>query len=392
MRSASVAWERAALVHTAAQGWRRAGAIDEPTQQAIRAAFPDPCLTPAVVWRVLTAGVLAAVTLCTFGAFSIATGRSGLQALLLLFAGGALVATDLMEASPRFARRGAAGATSFLGVGFLLADTGLFLIDTLHLRIDDGLDSLLIVGALACGASAWRWGSPLFAGLSAASLFLLLGRLSYGRLWWLLVGAALASAAARRLDEGGWAPSHRLGAAVVLVAGVAAVYAAVNVYSLDQHVVEGFARSSAMPSTWPPGLRALSAVATAAVPLAVLGWGAATRRTFLLDAGVALLALSLVTLRHYVHFAPLWAVLSLSGALLVILALAVERALRRAPAGEIGGFTADPLFTDERRQYALQAVPVVAAFTSAPTGPAAEGTGLAGDGGRFGGGGASEKF
>jgi hypothetical protein len=391
MRPESVAWERAAQVHAAAQGWRRAGAIDEATHQAVREAFPDPCPTPAVVWRVLTGGVVAAVTLCIFGALSIATGRSGLQALLLLFAGAALVATDLMAASPRFARRGAAGATSFLGVGFLLVGTGLFLSDTLHLGIDDGLDTLLITGVLACGASAWRWGSPILAGLSAASLFLLLGRLSYGRVWWILVGAALAAAAARRLDEGGWAPSHRLGAAVALVAGIVAVYAAVNLYSLDQRLLESFARSSAMPSTWPGSARVLSALATAAVPLAVLGWGAASRRTFLLDAGIALLALSLVTLGHYVHLAPLWAVLSLSGALLVVLTLALERALRRAPAREIGGFTADPLFTDERRRHALEAVPVVAAFTSAPSGPAAAGTGL-GEGGRFGGGGAGEKF
>ena len=47
-----------------------------------------------------------------------------------------------------------------------------------------------------------------------------------------------------------------------------------------------------------------------------------------------LLALSLVTLRHYVHVPPLWVALALSGALLIALALAVERALRRAPAGE----------------------------------------------------------
>ena len=77
----------------------------------------------------------------------------------------------------------------------------------------------------------------------------------------------------------------------------------------------------------------------------------------LLDTGIVLLALSLVTVRHYVHVAPLWVVLALSGALLVVLALAVERALRRAPAGEVAGFTADPLFLDERRQQALQLVP-----------------------------------
>ena len=104
-----------------------------------------------------------------------------------------------------------------------------------------------------------------------------------------------------------------------------------------------------------------------------------------------LLALSLVTVRQYVHVAPLWVVLTLAGALLVGLALAVERALRRARRGEIAGFTADPLFSDERRQQALQIVPVVTALTP-PAGAAAHDAGFAGEGGRFGGGGAQDKF
>jgi hypothetical protein len=135
----------------------------------------------------------------------------------------------------------------------------------------------------------------------------------------------------------------------------------------------------------------LSALATVVVPAAVLAWGARSRRTFLLDTGIVLLALSLVTLRHYVHIAPLWAMLILSGGALVGLALAIERALRRAPAGDIAGFTADPLFSDERRQHALQVVPVVAAFTAAP-GAAAQEKDFTGGGGKFGGGGAGEKF
>jgi hypothetical protein len=133
------------------------------------------------------------------------------------------------------------------------------------------------------------------------------------------------------------------------------------------------------------------ALATALLPLVVLAWGLRSRRAFILDTGIVLLALSLVTLRHYVHVAPLWVVLALSGALLIVLALAVERALRRAPAGEVAGFTADPLFSDERRQQVLQVVPVVTAFTP-PTATRTQGPGFTAEGGRFGGGGAQEKF
>jgi hypothetical protein len=393
MRSTSDAWERAADVHEAAQGWLRVGAIDEPTSQAIRRAFPDPCVTPSAVWRVLTACVVAAVIFCTSEGFELAfrPGKVGSQVLLFLFAAASLVAADLLEASPRFARRGAAGAAAFLGVGFLLVGVGLFSLETMRMRFDDALDVVLIASVLAWAAGCWRWGSPAFAALSAVSLFLFLGRLPYGRVLWILVGAALAGLATRLLDAASWAPSHRCAAAVLVVAGIMAVYAAVNVYSFDRHLLEDLGRFAARGVAPARGLFVPLAVATAVVPLAVLVWGARSRRTFLLDAGIVLLALSLGTLRHYIHIAPLWVMLILSGSALVILALAVERALRRAPAGEIAGFTGDPLFSDERRQRALQVVPVVAALTAAP-GPAAQEKDFTGGGGKFGGGGAGEKF
>jgi hypothetical protein len=136
----------------------------------------------------------------------------------------------------------------------------------------------------------------------------------------------------------------------------------------------------------------LTAIATGLLPLVVLAWAIRSRRTLLLDAGIVLLALSLVTLRHYVHVAPVWAVLTAAGAGTIGLALVVERALRRSPGGERAGFTADVLFSDERREHLLQTLPVVAAFTPAASVAPAEDKGFAGRGGAFGGGGASERF
>src|SRR2546425_7845886 len=122
MRAESVAWERTAEVNEAAEGWRRVGAIDEQTERAIREAYPDPCITPSAVWRVLTAGVVGAVIVCAFGAFEAAFRPSGTghQVLLFLFAAACIAVTEVLEASPRFSRRGAAGATSFLGIVALL--------------------------------------------------------------------------------------------------------------------------------------------------------------------------------------------------------------------------------------------------------------------------------
>jgi hypothetical protein len=393
MRPEAIGWERAAEVHAAARGWRRAGAIDEATHERIREAFPDPCVTPGAVWRVLTGGMVAAIVLCTFAAAALGLWRSStaIQVLLLLWGVACLVATDVLEASPRSARRGAAGATSVLGVGFFLLGLGLVLVESTRLPGDDVVDVLLVAAVLTCGLAAWRWGSPLFAGLGGGALFCSLARLPHGRILWLMVGAALTGLAAWRFDEVRLAPSHRIGAAVLTVVGIGAVYAAANVYSLDEGSLEHLARIAPSREDLPRGARLAAAAATALLPLAVLAWGLRSRRILLLDTGIVLLALSLVTVRHYVHVAPLWVVLILAGALLVVLALAVERALRRARSGEIAGFTADPLFSDERRQQVLQIVPVVTAFTPEARAPAPD-PGFAGEGGRFGGGGAQEKF
>ena len=396
MRREAIAWERAAEVDAAARGWRRAGAIDDATHRRIREAFPDPCVTPGAVWRVLTGAMVAAIVLCVLAAMALSVWRSSaqLQVLLLFWGTACLVATEVLEASPRSARRGAAGATSVLGVGLFLVGLGLTLVETVGLRDDDAIDAVLVAAVLTCGLASWRWGSPLFAGLAGGALFCSLAQLPHGRLLWLLVGAALTGAAAWRLDDGRLAPSHRIGAAVLTVLGIGAVYAAANVYSLDEGILEHMVRLAPSWEYRPPaarGVRLAAGAATALLPLVVVAWGLGARRTFLLDTGIVLLALSVLTLRHYVQLAPLWVVLTLSGALLVILALAVERALRRARAGELAGYTAEPLFSDERRQQALQVLPVVAAFAPEARAPGPE-PGFTGEGGRFGGGGAQEKF
>ena len=95
MTPESATWERAAVVRAAAEAWHRAGAIDDATADRIRTATPDPCETPAAVWRVLTAGVVSAVVLCLLGAFAAALWRSVavLRGVLFVFAGTSVAAT-----------------------------------------------------------------------------------------------------------------------------------------------------------------------------------------------------------------------------------------------------------------------------------------------------------
>src|SRR5262249_61839667 len=144
--------------------------------------------------------------------------------------------------------------------------------------------------------------------------------LSVGRVLGVLAGPAVVAVAARRTDAATGAPSHRRAAQVLLVVAIAAVYGAINVYSLDEQIIEGFLKLSPLRVPSPPALFVMAAVATAVLPLGILVWAWTSREMVLLDTGTVLLALSLGTLRDYVHFAPLWVVLAASGGVLVVLA------------------------------------------------------------------------
>ena len=393
MRADAIAWERAAEVREAAQGWRRVGAIDAATHEAIVAHYPDPCVTPSAVWRVLTAGLVSAVIACMLGALVLATKPRGAGIAVLLGVVGALaiVVTEVLERSPELARRGAAGATAFWGCALLLVSLIVTLEEVWEIRGAPTIDTVLVAGVVLFGASCRRWGHPAFAGVAVIALLAFLGRQPHGRLLWVVVGAFLVALLVRRVDDAGWAPSHRRAAMVLVVAGIAAVYAAANVYSLDERLIEQFDLGmewSPRTGTRPAWAFAAAAIATAVLPVIVLLWGLRSRRVVLLDTGIVLGALSLVTLRHYVHVADLWVVLTVSGTLLVAGARVAERLLRR----ERGGFTADALFSDERRERLFQTVPVVTALTPAPHVVAAEEKGFAGQGGAFGGGGASDSY
>ena len=111
----------------------------------------------------------------------------------------------------------------------------------------------------------------------------------------------------------------------------------------------------------------------------------------LIAAGIVAAALSLATIRFYVHVAPLWVVLAASGAALAGASLLLERWLKAGREGERHGFTAAPLLDEGRRERLL---PVAAALALAPEARTLpdEQPGIAGRGGAFGGGGADGSF
>ncbi len=119
--------------------------------------------------------------------------------------------------------------------------------------------------------------------------------------------------------------------------------------------------------------------------------GIRERRRLFLNLGFLLGIASLVTLRQYVHLAPLWLVLAVGGLTLIVIAGLLKRLLDSAKGRERGGFTAAQLLENPEKQRALEVLANVAILTPESK-PASEKTGFPGRGGEFGGGGASGEF
>jgi hypothetical protein len=388
MKKAWADASRVAEVREAAEAWRDAGAIDAPTLEAILSAYPQSRPELSKAWKVLIFFLVTmAVHTVSFGIFAAFRMES---ALVVIF-GGAVLATaaDFLRGS-RFAGNGSDAAVSFWAVAYLLGGVGWLLGESSH-DDDMTITTILVTAVVLFAAACIRWGFAAYGTLAAAALFVLLGRLPAGRLCWIVGALVLLALAYRNLDRAWFAPPHRRAVAGVFAVAAIALYVAINRVSVDQQWIEAALRSAyyAYRKGPAPGLLALlSTAATALLPPAFIAWGIRTRRTLILDLGLVFAAASLVTLRYYVHLAPLWLLLSLAGAALVLGALAVNRRLRRSPGGELDGFTADPLFG--RRTEGFQAAAVVAGFTPSPA-PAQAGD-LSTGGGRFGGGGSSGEF
>jgi hypothetical protein len=392
MKGVWVTAERVEEVRAAARGWKKAGAIGEGTFEEISRCYPEPRTLPAPIWRVLTFVLGSFVLLAVFGAFVVSTrlNASGAWVLCAVFGAAFIASAELQARSPAMALRGGVEAASFWGLVVLVGGLFLLLEESLHVREPAGPNLVLLGAALLFAAAVWRWGSPAFALFAAGAAFILLARAPHGRLLWIAAGVALSAAAERFLDRPSCAPSHRAAAAVLVVCAIAAVYSAVNLWSLDRHSVEslrGYVGSLPEPS----GAERVAAIlATALVSIAVLARGLARRRMLLLDTGLVLVALSLVTLHAYLHIADYGVVFVVAGSLLVGASLAVNRWLRRGPGGERNGFTADPLFADSGRLGALELVPVLGAHSPAARPP--DEPGFSGGGGGFGGGGAGSSW
>jgi hypothetical protein len=310
---------------------------------------------------------------------------------LLIFGVALAVITDIVIDRCSFQPTGAEAATSLLAAGYLCAALYVLLDDLHH-----GGHGVLRLTYLWCAAvfalAAWRWGFRLFAGAAALCVLLLAAQFPGARPLWVAVAALIAVWATAARAKRGLTPSHRESVDLVRIGALAAIYAAINYYSVDKGFIEEIGRIAGSPPHRAGGVSLLLAgIGSALYPLAVLAWGLRARDRALIGLGILAAALSLTTIRFYVHVAPLWVVLAASGAALAGASLLLERWLRSGVDAERFGFTAAPLYDEGRRERLL---PVAAALALAPAARVLpeEHSSVTGKGGAFGGGGSTGSF
>ena len=394
MRKAWIELSRIEEVRGAARGWKSAGAIDGPTLSAIENAYPDPRVRLHGFWRVLVFVLVSVIANALI--WFVQSGAGGMFATGLIFGTLLAIATDVLRGS-RYSGTGADAATSFYAITYLLIAVADLLFRQRSMPEESAITTLIAAIAVVGGLAAWRWGFWLYAACAAAAFYALLGRLPLARVVWIGVAIAAMWLLSRALDSGRLAPDLRRCAAAVVAVSGAALYAAVNLYTLDRRLIEliqGFGPEMREPVGQAFGAwRLLAKIAMVLVPAAFLVWGIRRRQRLFLDMGILALALSAVTVRVYVHIAPLWAVLAGCGAILVGAAIAIQRALRGRPGEEWRGLTAAPLY--ERERDGISPLAALAAHAAGPhltPASAPERGGLETGGGEYGGGGATGRY
>lgn len=398
MRADAALADRNASVRGAARSWRKAGAIDDATLAAIEKAVPDDRARVGPVFRVLlfVFTVLAAsaffgfVWLLFFGG---GPQESAIAAAAIVYGLVLAALTEFQIGRLKRSQGGTEAATSFAALGYLLGGLAWLAFERTDLSDGQAVLLLLVEAALLLAAAAWRWGYPVYAGGAAAALLGALAHLPFGRILWIVLPILAAPFLLRLGDSARLPPAHRGSCQAVLLVSLAGLYVAVHLGSFASGLIEeiGDLGRHSGPAARSDVLWWIAAATTAVVPIVYLAIGVRTRRTLFLLVGMGTAVASFITLCYYARLEPLWAVLTVSGIVVVAGVLALRRYLDSAPNKERAGFTAEPLFEDLARQRLLEIGATVASL--APGARAIdEEPRFKGGGGDFGGGGSTTEF
>ncbi len=380
--------------------WRAEGGIDDDAAAAIRARFPDDRRRARPAFRVLffLFTLLAGQSIWGFGALFIGVTGSGSvgnkvfhMMLLVLMATLAAAGAAHAIGGQRLRGFGVEEGLVALAVGFEGGALGL----ALDLA---GADERTILGLLGANlaavalAVAWRWGILASGALATGGLFLALAMLPWPRLAWIVAAVLVVPLAWHLANSERTAPAHRRRADEAFAVALAALYFAVHPARIIGHGFRLGATGVDAAAPLAATLTALAWCAIFALPAGLLALGLARRARLALALGALGLLASTVSALDALDAGPPWALLLGGGALLGALALALRAAFDHAGDRVLGGFTDRPLGADAQGHW-LELAATLAALAPAPAPrPAEPAAGFQGEGGEFGGGGASARI
>ncbi len=376
--------------------WRKAGAIDAATAATLHARFPDDRVRSRLPFRVLffVLTIFAGGTAWGTMAAMFGVGFHGREELvhavwLAVLAVAAGWGGELAIGRLRLRGFGVEEGLAALAVGFGTAAAFLFG-EQLDLPDSGGFAALGLVIATLAGGVALRWGIPGSAAAASGGLLLALSRVATPKLAWFVAALALLPLARRRRRDPDVPVAWRRRAGEVFLVFAVALWLAAHPARLGH---QGLLGDEAWTRLY-PGLEELLTgigwVVVLVLPVALLVAGFAGRDRFELTLGAVGALAGGASLVDALDAGPVWAVLLLAGLLLGGFALACRRAFAARPERVRRGFTDRPLFGEEAEASWLELAATLAVFTPAPR-PESPPAGL-GEGGEFGGGGASSKF
>jgi hypothetical protein len=385
MRAEVAAAERKQEVRRAARSWAKRDLIDAETLAQIERTYADDRSRVGPAFRGLLFLFTFLAVVSAFGLLLLARVPPG--GALLTMSIACLMATEFQTGRIKRSSAGSEEATAFLAVVFTLSATAWMFIDTTS---DVPWRLWIFMAAVAWALAAWRWCSWPYGVLAAVSAFGMSAYMPATRPIWIVTAGLLAPALLALSRSSQASPSQRRACDAALLVAFTAVYLAVHLGSYDSHLLEGPNWQWSTRFQVPIPGRWFFIAGTAIAPVLLFAVGILWRLPIFYRTAVAFIVVSLVTLRFYIHVAPLWSVLILCGTAAITLGLLTRRFLESGHGGERHGFTAKPLHEISSQARAMEMGLATVLEPSTPE--AADDSTSFGVGGELGGGGAGRKF
>lgn len=398
MRPELAAADERHQVRRAIEAWRAGGAIDAATAEALRTRFPDDRRRARLAFRLLFFffTLVAGIAAWGFGASFLSIGLHGAfdsvphaiwLAILAVGAGwGAAVALGPQRLRGFGVEEGLAALALGFGVAALV-----LLVDDANLP---GRGTAFVVGAgvaFVAATAARRWGLAGSGLVGAGGLLLALGTLPAARLGWVVAAIALAVAARQWRGDERRPVAHRRRAVEVYVVALVTLWFAAHPSQVATHGLSDFGGWFELFPGFEELATAFGWLVVLALPVLLLASGVSRRDRLELALGALGVLAAGATLVDALDLEPAWAVVLAAGALLAAATWALRRGFAAAPDRTWSGFTDRELLGASSDASWLELAATLAALAPAPR-PAEEHPAFEGEGGEFGGGGASSRF